>query len=107
MTVLLTNEKKHHFHAFAIYDPNNLDKNKDSPDIPNLLWVVYLTSVKKTHECQCMKLICCIIYLRHVFCVVIWGVQKLRSEKSSLAFSLKSIEKLTRGQNLFFLVLIF
>lgn len=36
------NEKKHHSHAFTIYDPNNLDNNKASPNIPNLLWIVYV-----------------------------------------------------------------
>lgn len=35
-------EKKHHFHVFIISDPNNWDNNKDSPDIPNWLWIVYL-----------------------------------------------------------------
>lgn len=27
-------EKEHHFHAFTIYEPNNLDNNKDSANIP-------------------------------------------------------------------------
>lgn len=26
------NEKKHHFHVCTIYDYNNLDNNKDSPN---------------------------------------------------------------------------
>lgn len=34
------NEKKRHFYVFTIYDPNNFDNNKDSPDIPNLLLLV-------------------------------------------------------------------
>lgn len=36
----LMNEKKHYFHLFTIYDPNNLDNNKDSPNVPNLMFVV-------------------------------------------------------------------
>lgn len=26
-------ECEHHFHAFYVYDPNNLDNDKDSPNI--------------------------------------------------------------------------
>lgn len=37
LILLLMNKKKHHFHAFAIYDPNNIDDDKDRPNISNLL----------------------------------------------------------------------
>lgn len=35
-------EKKHRLHVFIISEPNNLDNNKDSPNIPNLVWIVCL-----------------------------------------------------------------
>lgn len=30
-------EKKDHCHAFTIYDPNNIDKNKDSSNVRKIL----------------------------------------------------------------------
>lgn len=41
------NEKRHHFHALTIYDPNNLDHNKDSPVIPSFWEVVYVQKILK------------------------------------------------------------
>lgn len=34
---------KYRFHAFAVYDPNNLDTNKDSHNIPVCIHVDYFS----------------------------------------------------------------